>query len=89
VLRLVAAGAVLVAVMVTIKDQRVLERTHVVGSCATVQEDADGSEWRKCVGGRLTGPPGLELAGCSDWGWYASGEFWRCPAALAPSAVRE
>jgi hypothetical protein len=90
--RIVAVGAMLVAVMIAIKDHRLLERTHVVGSCSTVAQTSvstDGSEWRSCVAGRLTGRPGLALAGCTDFGVYRDAEFWQCPATLAGNAIRQ
>jgi hypothetical protein len=89
VLRIVAVGAVLVASLVAIKDHRVLERTHVVGSCSTVAQIEDGSEWRACVAGRLTDRPGLAMAGCADWGVYEDVEYWHCPASLAGNTLRQ
>ena len=87
--RIVAVGAVLVAVMVAIRDHRLLQRTHVVGSCATVVEVTDGSEWRSCVAGRLTDRPGLSLAGCTDYGLYLNAEYLHCPASLASDTIRQ
>jgi hypothetical protein len=89
VLRILAVAAVFAALMVAIKDRRLLQRVHVVGSCASVANVPDGSEWRRCVGGHLTGPPGLASAGCTDWGTYQDAEFWHCPAELAPNALRQ
>ena len=87
--RIVAVGALLVALLITIKDQRVLQRAQLVGYCSTVSSDAAGSEWRKCVPGKLSGRPGLELNGCTDWGLYNEAEFWACPARLDTNAMRE
>jgi hypothetical protein len=89
VLRIVAVGAVVVAVMVAVKDHRVLERTHVVGTCSTVAQIEDGSEWRSCVPGRLTDRPGLSMAGCTDFGLYDETEYWHCPATLAGNPTRQ
>jgi hypothetical protein len=86
-LRIVAVGAVLIAVMFAVKDYRLLQRSHVVGSCAMVAEVTDGSEWRSCVAGRLTDRPGLSMDGCTDYGLYLEAEYWHCPAALAGSAI--
>jgi hypothetical protein len=87
--RIVAIGALLVALLITVKDQRVLQHAHLVGFCSTVASDATGSEWRKCVSGRLSGRPGLELNGCTDWGPYDEAEYWNCPARLDTNAMRE
>jgi len=88
-LRIVAVGALIAALLITIKDQRVLQRAHLVGYCSSVASDAVGSEWRKCVAGKLSGRPGLELNGCTDWGLYNEAEFWNCPARLDTHAMRE
>jgi hypothetical protein len=88
-LRIVAVAAMLVAGMIAIKDHRLLERTHVVGSCSAVSDSADGSAWHSCVSGRLTGRPSLSMAGCTDFGPYRDAEFWQCPAKLAGSTVRQ
>jgi hypothetical protein len=81
-LRIIAVGAVLIALMITVKDQRVLERAHLIGSCSTFGRTADGSEWRSCVPGRLSGRPGMELTNCTDVGSRGNAEIWSCPATL-------
>jgi hypothetical protein len=88
-LRIVAVGAVLIALLITIKNQRLLERAHLVGSCSTVARAEDGSEWRSCVPGRLSGRPGMELTNCTDLGRHGSAELWSCPAPLDDKAQRE
>jgi hypothetical protein len=81
-LRIVAVGAVLIALLITVKDQRLLQRAHLVGYCSTLQQSTDGSEWRSCVPGKVSGRPGLELDGCIDYGRYRNAEIWGCPASL-------
>ena len=88
-LRIIVVGAVLAALMIGIKDQRVLQRTHVVGSCSTVAGSPDGSEWHSCIPGRLTGRPGLSMDGCTDFGLYRNAEFWQCPATVAADTTRQ
>lgn len=88
-LRIAAVGAVLIALLIAVKDHRVLERSHVVGSCAKIGERFDGSEWRACVPGRLTGRPGLTLAGCTDLGRRDVAEIWHCPTRLEANALRQ
>jgi hypothetical protein len=88
-LRIVAVGTVLIALLITVKDQRVLQRSHLVGFCSTVSQDKDGSEWRSCVPGRLSGRPGLILDSCTDVGRHGNAEVWNCPAALDDKAQRE
>jgi hypothetical protein len=81
-LRIAAVGAVLIALLITIKDQRLLQRAHLVGYCSSVNQAADGSEWRSCVPGRISGRPGLVLDGCTDYGRYGRAEVWNCPATI-------
>jgi len=86
-LRIVAVGASLIALLASVKQEHVLERSHMVGSCDTIARRVDGSEWRACVPGRLTGRPGLELSGCTDFGRSASAEVWHCPAPVTSAAL--
>ena len=88
-LRIVVYGLILIAALVTIKSQRVLQRAHLVGVCSTVAQAADGSEWRSCVPGKLSGRPGLTLDSCTDWGLYGRAEYWSCPARLDNGAQTE
>ena len=68
-------------------NEHVLQRSHVVGSCSTIARRVDGSEWRACAAGRLTGRPGLELSGCTDFGRRGAVEVWHCPAPLASAPI--
>jgi hypothetical protein len=88
-LRIIAVGAALIALLIAVKSQRLLQRAHLVGYCSTFAQDADGSEWRSCVPGRLSGRPGLELDSCADFGRRGSAELWSCPAPLDDKAQRE
>jgi hypothetical protein len=88
-LRIAAVGTVLIALMIAVKDQRLLQRAHLVGYCSTVARAPDGSEWRQCVPGKLSGRPGLELNSCTDFGRKGNAEIWGCPAALDDKAQRE
>jgi hypothetical protein len=88
-LRIVAVGAVLIALMITVKDQRLLQRAHLVGYCSTFAQEPDGSEWRSCVPGRLSGRPGMELTSCTDMGRRGNAELWSCPTSLDDKARRE
>jgi hypothetical protein len=88
VLRIFAVAFVLAGIMIAAKEHRILARTHVVGSCTTVATAADGSEWRACESGRLSGKPSLERDSCKDAGPRAKVELWHCPAPLQPDATR-
>jgi len=78
----------LVLLLISIKEQRLLQRARLVGHCSSVSQAEDGSEWRKCVPGRLSGRPGMELTSCTDWGLYGEAQYWNCPASLDDKAQR-
>ncbi len=88
-LRIFLVAAVIAAVLVAFKDQRVLQRAHITGMCKTYAEAKDGGEWRACYPGHLEGRPSLELNGCKDSGRVGNAEVWRCPAKLAANEIRQ
>ena len=88
-LRILLVGATLVAVLITVKDHRVLQRAHITGYCSTYAHTKDGNDWRACYDGHLEGRPSLELNGCKDRGRVGNAEVWRCPAPLAANEVRQ
>jgi hypothetical protein len=88
-LRIAAVAVLLIALLISIKDQRLLQRAHLVGYCSTVAHAEDGSEWQKCVPGRLSGRPGMELTSCTDYGRAGEAEYWNCPSALDDRAQQE
>jgi hypothetical protein len=87
-LRVVVTAVLLFAVLAGAKHERVLERAHIVGSCATYARGVDGSEWRQCSSGRISGRPSLRRNGCTDAGPHRDVELWHCPAQLASSNIR-
>jgi len=88
-LRIVAVGLTLIGLLVTIKSQQVLQRAHLIGYCSSFAQVANGTEWRSCVPGKVSGRPGLTLDSCTDWGRRGDAEIWSCPAALDDKAQRE
>jgi hypothetical protein len=85
VLRIVAVAAVIFAVMVAIKDGRVLRDTGLTGSCSVVQTAADGTQLESCRPGKLAGRPDLSRDGCTRAGISGTFEYWRCPASVVSS----
>jgi hypothetical protein len=81
--RICAVGAMIFAVMVAIKDGRVLRATGLTGSCAIVQTASDGTQVEACRPGKLQGRPDLTRDSCKDAGQSGSVDYWRCPAAVA------
>ncbi len=83
--RMFAVGICILAVMVVIKDGRVLRVAGLTGSCSVVQTFTDGSELAQCRAGKLEGMPDLSHRGCQSLTQNAQHQYWRCPASLAVS----
>lgn len=83
--RILAAAVVVLALMVAIKDGRLLRAAGLTGSCRAVQAAVDGTQVELCRPGRLEGLPDLSRHGCTDAGRAGPDEYWRCPAALVAS----
>ncbi len=79
-IRIVAAGACIFALMVVIKDGRLLRTTGLTGSCSVVQTLSDSSELVTCSAGKLEGKPDLSHRGCNAIGVSGTKDVWRCPA---------
>jgi len=75
-------GICILAVMIAIKDGRVLRSSSLTGSCTAVQTRTDGSELEACQGGKLEGRPDLSHRGCISFGIRGKLEYWHCPADL-------
>lgn len=88
-LRFMAVAAAGLALLATVKRERLLERAHLVGVCTTYAQAADGTEWRECFSGRLSGRPSLKLNGCTNAGAHGDAELWHCPARLAANTTRQ
>ena len=84
--RVVIVATLILALMVAVKDGRVLKRAGLTGSCSVVQVGADGSALQACRPGTLEGRPDLRRQGCRDAGVTGTTEYWRCPASLAAGA---
>jgi hypothetical protein len=80
----VAAAAVLiVALMVAIKDGRVLRAAGLTGRCTAVAAPAgESGAWQRCTAGKLEGAPNLSRQGCTVTGTAGKTEYWRCPARI-------
>jgi hypothetical protein len=84
--RVVAIATLVLALMVAVKDGRILSKTGLAGSCSVVQVAADGSELQACRAGKLEGRPDLRRDGCRDAGVSGSYGYWRCPSSVAVGA---
>jgi len=81
--RVVAVAVLILALMLVVKDGRVLRDAGLTGSCSSVQTFGDGTQLEGCMAGRLAGRPDLSGQGCRDAGAKGTIEYWRCPAAVA------
>ncbi len=84
---IVAVGVCIFALMVVIKDGRVLRTAGVTGSCSVVQVFSDSSELTACRPGKLQGRPDLSRSGCRAVGSRAKVWYWSCPAGYKLSAA--
>ncbi len=81
--RIVAAGIVVLALMIAVKDGRVLRDAGLTGVCSLALTLNDGTHVEACHSGRLAGRPDLSRDGCSTAGLRGAVEYWRCPAGVA------
>jgi hypothetical protein len=81
--RVVAVAVVIFAVMIVLKDGRVLRTAGLTGTCSVVKATSGGgpelSEVATCKAGRLEGRPDLSHRGCKRAGVTGTLEYWRCP----------
>jgi len=77
--KILLVGVVVLAVMVAIKDGRVLRATDLTGSCSVVSTAPNGIEVKACHSGKLHGAPNLTGQGCTNTGTVGGKIYWRCP----------
>lgn len=77
-------AAVLIASLLAFaKEQRVLDRTGLLGTCAELDAAApEGGTWLACRPGDLTGYPDLSQDSCRKGGLRGDVRYWICPTAL-------
>jgi hypothetical protein len=84
ILRIVLVGALAVAGLVYVKQDRVLARVGIVGTCVRSFPVAGASaaerqeQWWSCSEGKVTGFPSLELTSCKSAGFLGKREIWSC-----------
>jgi hypothetical protein len=81
--RVVVVAVLIFAVMLVVKDGRVLRDTGLTGACTAAQTLSDGTQLETCRAGKLAGRPDLSRQGCHDVGPSGADEVWRCPASVA------
>jgi len=75
-------AACILALMIAIKDGRVLHVAGLTGSCTAVAALADGEVVEQCKPGKLEGRPDLSKRNCTSAAFKDAYEYWRCPADL-------
>jgi hypothetical protein len=80
--RIVFAGVLVLALMIVVKDGRVLREAGLTGSCSSGQTMKDGTQLEACRSGKLAGRPDLSRQGCTAAGLTGTYEYWRCPAGV-------
>ena len=82
VMRVGLVAALVLALMVAVKDGRFLKTTGLTAVCVVAQTAADGTQLEACRPGKLQGVPDLSGNGRSA-GKEGTYEYSRCPAAVA------
>ena len=81
--RIVFAAAMIATVLALAKQERVLDRTGMLGSCSSLAAPAPaGGRWLACRPGSLTGYPDLSQDSCTRRGLRGDTRYWVCPTAL-------
>jgi len=78
--QIVAIGVCIFALMVVVKDGRVLRMAGLTGSCSVVQTYRDSSAMVACRPGKLEGRPDLSRSGCTSAEIGPAVQYWRCAA---------
>jgi hypothetical protein len=74
-------AALVVALMVVIKDGRITRKLGLSGSCVSVATPkGQTGSWVKCTSGKLQGAPNLSRQSCTSVQAEGKIEYWRCPA---------
>jgi hypothetical protein len=90
--RFAVFAALVVAGLVYAHDHQLLSESHLMGGCTAVQlatAAPDGSEWRACTDGALTGGAPDLSARCTDAGTLNGRKLWKCPEGSITPAVQQ
>jgi len=85
--RIFFAAALILAVMLAIKDGRILRDIGLKASCSVTQTSADGMEVEACHPGKWEGLPDMSRVGCTSSGVVGRVGYWTCPAPVFASQV--
>jgi len=80
-----AAAVLVAAALYGAKQEGVVDRAALLGSCTPVATANDESQWLACRRGFLTGYPDLRGDSCTYRDLRGELELWHCPAAVVTS----
>ena len=84
--KIALVAALIAAALHGVKNERVLERAGLFGSCTAVSgAAAEAGGWMACSSGRLSGYPDLSRDSCTKGGTRAKIVYWRCPTPIVAS----
>jgi hypothetical protein len=78
-------AACIFALMLVVKDGRVLRTSGLTASCSAVVGSTGDAVVEACKPGKLEGRPDLTKRACTAVGIDGRLEYWRCPADLQPT----
>jgi hypothetical protein len=84
--KIALVAALIATALHGVKNERVLERAGLFGSCTAVSgAAAEAGGWMACSSGRLSGYPDLSRDSCTRGGTRARIVYWRCPTQIVAS----
>lgn len=85
-LKIIVVGALVIGVMVAIKDGRILRDAGLLSNCTTVSTSGqDSPTLLSCTKGRLDGWPDETNNSCNLIAVHPSRQYWRCAAPVVSS----
>jgi hypothetical protein len=80
----IAVAAVFIASLLALaKQQHVLDRAGLLGSCTSLTDPAPhDTVWWACKPGSITGSPDRSGDGCKEGDTRGEVRYWLCPATL-------
>lgn len=81
--RIVVVAAVVASILAVARNERVLDRAGILGTCTELAAPApEGGQWLECRPGDLTGYPDLSRDSCQKAGMRGEARYWVCPVRL-------
>jgi hypothetical protein len=82
----VVAAILIFALMVAVKDGRLMRKAGLSGGCTVIAtESEETGTWQACTPGKLQGAPDLTRQSCTSVKKVDDTEYWHCPADIRSS----